>query len=441
MSGPCDTSPQPRGFGRRHLIHAGLGGFFGLSLPALRRLQAGGGTAATGRSAVIYVELAGGPAQHETYDPKPLAPAEFRGSLRAIPTAVPGIEFSELMAEQAKIADRLAVIRSVSHTSGSHETSAHLAQTGYFLRNNQSRSNEMPCVGAVASRVRGGNAPGLPAFVAIPRGMRFGGAAWLGAGYSPYETVNDPNKSPFTVPNISLARGLTPRRLADRRGLLAELDGARRLHDAHGTAAAMDTLSGEAFELLTGDSARRAFDIDREPPAIRDRYGRNSVGQGMLLARRLVEHGVLFVTVRVPGWDDHKDLEKSMRKRAPQYDRALAALVADLGERGLDRDVLVVAMGEFGRTPKVNKTAGRDHWGRVMSVLMAGGGLSMGQAIGATDSRGAAPTASPYRPQHVLAMVYRHLGIDLDTTLEDDAGRPWHLLAERGLIGELLPRS
>lgn len=425
---------------RRHLLHAGLGGMVGLSLPTLRRLQAESALdgAPAGKAAVIYVELAGGPTQHETYDPKPLAPVEVRGPLRAIPTTVAGIEFSELMAAQARIADRLAIIRSVTHNSGSHETSAHLAQTGWYLRNNQSRQNEMPCVGAIAAHVRGRSAPGLPAFVAIPRGMRFGGPAWLGAAFAPYETVNDANKAPFKVPNIGLARGLTPERLADRQGLLAELDRARRLHDTQGTTAAMDTLAAEAFEMLTGEGARKAFDIDKERGAIRDRYGRNPIGQSMLLARRLVEHGVMFVTVRVPGWDDHKDIEKSMRGKGPRYDQAIAALVSDLVERGLDRDVLVVAMGEFGRTPKVNKTAGRDHWGRVMSVLMAGGGLRMGQVVGATDSTGAAATASPYRPQHVLAMIYRHLGIDPAMTLEDNAGRPWHLLAERGLIGELV---
>lgn len=425
---------------RRHLLHAGLGGTIGLSLPTLHRLRAAHGATggSGGKTAVIYVELAGGPAQHETYDPKPRASREVRGSLRAIPTSVPGVEFSELMTEQARIADKLAVIRSVTHNSGSHDTSAHLTQTGWFLRNNQSRQNEMPSVGAVAAHLRGRSTAGLPAFVAIPRGMRFGGAAWLGAGFAPYETVNDPNKKPFVVPNISLARGLTTQRLADRQGLLAELDGVRRLRDTQGAAVAMDTLADEAFEMLTGDGARRAFDIDTEKPAVRDRYGRHPIGQSMLLARRLVEHGVMFVTVRVPGWDDHKDLEKSMRKRLPAYDRGIAALVADLSERGMDRDVLVVAMGEFGRTPKVNKTAGRDHWGRVMSVVMAGGGLRMGQAVGSSDANGASPHESPYRPQNVLTMVYRHLGIDPDTTLEDNAGRPWHLLAERGLIHELV---
>ena len=440
MSGCSEIGAARDRFHRRHLLHSGLGGMIGLSLPALRRLQAeslaAGSSAKT--AAVIYVELAGGPAQHETYDPKPRATAEVRGPLRAIPTNVPGIEFSELMAEQAKIADKLAIIRSVTHNSGSHETSAHLAQTGWSLRNNQSRQNEMPCVGAVAAHLRGRNRPGLPAFVAIPRGMRFGGAAWLGAGFAPYETVNDPNKTPFTVPNISLARGLTPERLADRQSLLADLDQARNLRDTAGTVLAMDTLADEAFEMLTGDGARRAFDIDQEDAKIRKVYGRNPVGQSMLLARRLVEHGVMFVTVRVPGWDDHKDIEKSMRGKGGRYDQAIAALVGDLGERGLDRDVLVVAMGEFGRTPKINKTAGRDHWGRVMSVLVAGGGLKMGQVIGATDANGAAANAAPYRPQHVLAMIYRHLGINPDTTLEDKTGRPWHLLAERGLIREMV---
>jgi hypothetical protein len=426
-------SPFCDGISRRHLLKAGV---LGLTVADIRRLQAATGMPAR-KTAVIFVELAGGPTQHETYDPKPLAPSEFRGPLGVVGTNVPGIQFSELMAEQAKIADKLAVIRSITHNSGSHGTSSHLTQTGYYLRNNQNRENEMPCVGSVVSRLRGSNAAGLPAFVSLPNTMRYGRPAWLGSGYAAFETVKDPSKPNFQVPNISLARGLTPERLADRQSLLGELDASRRIYDTAGTADAVDQFTGEAFDLLSGDGARTAFDIEQEDRRTRDRYGRSAVGQNMLLARRLVERGVTFVTVRVTGWDDHNKIAAAMKKKGPDYDRGIAALVSDLHDRGMDRDVLVVSMGEFGRTPKVNKNAGRDHWGKVMSVLLAGGGLKTGQVVGASDTNGAAPAESPYRPENVLAMIYRHLGIDPALTLLDHTGRPRHLLAERGLVSEL----
>jgi hypothetical protein len=427
-------SPFCDGVSRRHLLKAGV---LGLTVADLRRLQAATGTPPR-KTAVIFVELAGGPTQHETYDPKPLAPSEFRGPLGVVGTNVAGITFSELMAEQARIADKLAVIRSITHDSGSHGTSSHLTQTGYYLRNKQNLGNEMPCVGSVVSRLRGSNTPGLPAFVSLPVAMRYGRPAWLGPGHAAFETVNDPSKPNFTVPNISLARGLTPQRLSDRQSLLANLDAARRVHDAAGTAEAVDQFTGEAFEMLSGEGARIAFAIEQESDTTRERYGLNAVGQNMLLARRLVERGVAFVTVRVTGWDDHSKIEAAMKRKGPGYDRGIAALVSDLHDRGMDRDVLVVSMGEFGRTPKVNANAGRDHWGKVMSVMMAGGGLRTGQVVGASDQNGAAPAERPYRPENVLAMVYRHLGIDPSLTIDDHTGRPRHLLGEHGLVSELV---
>ena len=433
---------------RRNFLSAGTLALGGLTLADLLRLQASAGESGSGKPAkrhaasVIFIEMAGGPSHFETYDPKPDAPAEYRGPLRSIATSLPGVRFCESLPRQAKLAKRLAVIRSIHHDSSAHETSAHLTQTGYYLRDRQNRENEMPSAGSVTAMLHGPNRPGVPAYVAIPRVMRSGSAAYLGPGFNPFETIADPGKPKFEVNNLSLVKGMSLQRLDDRRHLLTALDRTRRdvdaLVDRKGHAAAVDQFSEQAFELVTGKRARQAFDIDREDPRSRDRYGRNSTGQSMLLARRLVEAGVSFVTVRVGGWDDHVDLAKKLRPRAADFDQAVAAILGDLYERGLERQVMLVAMGEFGRTPRFNKKKGRDHWGSVMSVMMAGGGLKVGQVVGASNRKGEVPAESPYRPENVLATVYRHLGIDTAQTFDDLAGRPRYVLEERGVIKELV---
>ncbi|MGF1580477.1 MAG: DUF1501 domain-containing protein [Gemmataceae bacterium] len=433
------------GISRRGLIKAGLGGFIGLSMADLLRLQADS-AAHNSRpdTAVIFLELAGGPTQHETYDPKPNAPQEYRGPLRAIQTNVPGIQLSEFMAEQARVMDKIAVIRSIHHDSGSHGTSSHLTQTGYYLQDRQNRANEKPCIGSVTARVRGANASGMPAFVSIPTAMRYGNASYFGQGYNPYQTGSySSSVANFRARNLSLIGGMSMDRLDNRRSLLASFDEGRRIVDNENLGEAMDQFNQQAFEMVTGDRAREAFDLSSEDERTRQRYGmeRRGMGQGALLARRLVERGVTFVTVRMNtngSWDDHNGIANRMRAKGPHYDLAVAALVEDLHQRGLARKVMVVAMGEFGRTPRVNRNAGRDHWGRVMSVMVAGGGLRTGQAIGASDSKGATPADQPYRPENVLAMVYRHLGIDPATTFPDPTGRPRYLLEERELIRELI---
>lgn len=429
------------GMTRRGLIQAGLGGLASLTLPELLRLQANAAVSrqqATREAAVIFLELAGGPTQHETYDPKPRAPKEYRGPLTAIDTALPGVQFSQYMTEQARILPKLAIVRSVHHESGSHETSSHLVQTGYYLQNRQNRDNEMPCFGSVAAHVRGAVTRGLPTFAALPQSMRYGRAGYLDKACNPFETMTDPSTRKFEVRNLSLQRGITAERLDDRRHLLDSFEASRRLADTQGVADAMDRFSHAAFDMVTGKLARAAFRIEAEDPRTRDVYGRNSIGQSLLLARRLVEHGVTVVTARVTGWDDHNDIARGMRQKGPAYDRGLAALVQDLHDRGLDRRVLVVGMGEFGRTPRVNENAGRDHWGQVMSVVLAGGGLRTGQVIGASDRHGTVPLERPYRPENVLAMIYRHLGIDAGATFTDNAGRPRYILERRELISELL---
>ena len=423
------------GVSRRGIVKAGLTGLAGLSLPELLRLEAQAASPnSKSDAAVIFLELAGGPTQHETYDPKPDAPAEYRGPLGTVTTNVSGIQFSELMSEQARIMDKLVILRGVHHDSGSHSTSAHLTQTGYYLRDRQSRINDMPCIGSVAARVRGSGQPGVPPFVSIPSIMRYGGAAWIGKGYRPFETTKSADSKPFEVSNLTLIGGMTRERLRNRRTLLEGFDQARRIVDTQGAADAQDAFTRQAFDMVTGDKAREAFDIAAEPDATRDRYGRTSIGQNILLARRLVERGVRFVSVRVNtlgSWDDHTGVEKRMKTKGPAYDQGVASLVSDLHERGMARDVMVVAMGEFGRTPKVNKNAGRDHWGRVMSVLLAGGNLNTGQIIGASDPNGGVPVDRPYRPENVLATLYHHLGIDPAITLTDNTGRPRYLLEER----------
>ncbi len=428
------------GIARRSFLKAGFLGLGGLSLPEVLRLRAASANdAAADAKAVIFVELAGGPSQFETYDPKPHAPVEYRGEFGVVATNIPGVMFSELMVQQAKVMDKLSIVRSVHHQSNSHDPSSHLSQTGYYKRGpkgGRSSADTMPCFGSVIAKVRGSNVSGLPAYVAVPNTMRNGYAAYLGKSYNPFETVADPGKPNFKVPNLSLGSGLTDARFDDRRGLLSTLDSQRRLLDLEGSSTAVDQFREQSFELVTGTRARAAFDIQAEADTLRDSYGRNSTGQSLLMARRLVEAGVTCVTVRVTGWDDHTKLARGLRQRGPAYDRGMAALVGDLYERGLNDQVLVVAMGEFGRTPRYNDNAGRDHWGAVMSVLLAGGGLQPG-IVGASNSRGEVPAAAAYRPENVLAMIYRHLGIDPHLTFNDFAGRPRFVLEECGLITEL----
>ena len=416
-------------------------------MPQLLKLQAASAAERESKvdgsldTAVIYLEQAGGPTQHETYDPKPNAPIEYRGPFNAVPTALPGYSFCELMSKQAAIADKLAIIRSIHHNSSSHGTSSHMTQTGYYLNDNQNRNNEMPSIGSYAMRIRGANADGVPAFVSVPQSMRYGRAAWLGKGNNPLETSRSADDKRFEVPNLTLLKGIDENRLADRRSLLSGFDAAKRIVDNHGAAEATDEFTRQAFDMVTGDAARKAFAIDEEDDATRDRYGRNSIGQNVLLAKRLVERGVTFVTVRVNtlgSWDDHTGIEKRMNAKGPAMDQAIASLVTDLYETGLHQKVMVVAMGEFGRTPRVNKNAGRDHWGRVMSVMMSGGDLKVGQVVGASDSTGSVPVESPYRPENVLALMYRHLGIDPSLTFPDNAGRPRYLLETHELISELI---
>jgi hypothetical protein len=421
---------------RRSCLQTGLFGLGGLALPNLLRLRSAS-AAARRETSVIFVQLGGGASHFETYDPKPEAPAEYRGALAPIETNIPSVRFCELLPEQAKIADRLAIVRSVTHREASH-IALHMVESGYFLKSIvNARNGEMPAVGSVVARVRGKAPGGLPGFVSLPKPNAYCGPAHLGKQFTFFDVNSDPNAADFQVNNLGLAKDLSSERLSARRELLSSLGGQQGV-DGVSSAESLDAFHRQAIDLLTSERTRLAFDIAREAPKTRDRYGRNAFGQRMLLARRLVASGVPFVMVRMADWDDHDNLVRRMKDRCPMYDQGMAALITDLAERGMNRDVLVVAMGEFGRTPRVNQNGGRDHWPSVMSVLLAGGNYKMGQVIGASDDNGAHPAAAPYKPENVLAMVYRHLGIDPGQSFPDFTGRPRYVLEERGLISELL---
>ncbi len=437
----CDGQP------RRDFLKAGFLGLGGLSLSDLFRLRSA--TAAPSRpspsTAVIFVELAGGPSQFETYDPKPDAPAAYRGPFTSTPTNVPGVHLSSAMAEQAKAMDKLAVIRSLHSDTRHHRKGEHLFVTGHYPDTDPNNKNLAPSVGSYVAKMRGSEKEGLPAYVGVPNVGRYGDASYLGAAYNPFEVRSNPASDNFRVRNLSPVGRLDASRLEDRSALLKELDQTRRAVDQNSVADAMDAFNERAVDIVTGEHAQQAFAIDQEPRSLRERYGMSRTGQSMLLARRLVESGVPFVTVRTGRWDDHWDLPEAFNKQHVHFDRAMAALVNDLHERGLAKDVMVVAMGEFGRTPKVNDgrngtrgPGGRHHWGRVMSGVMAGGGLPGGTVVGASDDKGGEPVEAPYRPENVLAMVYRHLGLDPSRKFKDNTGRPRYVLDNRGLIKELV---
>ena len=422
---------------RRDFLRIGSLTFGGLTLADLLRHRAVQAQPSPD-TAVIFIELDGGPSHFETYDPKPEAPPEYRGPFQTINTSVSGANFSELMIEQSRVMDKMAVVRSVSHTSADHGNAAHLINTGYYRRNGQCGPQEMPGVGAYSARMGNQPAKGVPPYVALLGTMRYGAASYLGKAFNPFTVDQDPNAANFNVHNLTCPPNLDFERIQSRRHLQRTLDRHKRINDLAGTSLAMDQFTQRAFEIVSTAKAADAFNLNKESEATRNHYGRTHIGQAMLLARRLVEAGVTFVSVRDREWDDHGQIEGRMKILRPRFDRALAALITDLYQRGLDRRVLLVAMGEFGRTPRINRNAGRDHWAPVMSVVFSGGSLRMGQIIGSSTALGDAPKDNPYRPAHVLSMVYRHLGIDSSITFPDFSGRPRYLLEHHDWIHPLI---
>lgn len=437
---------------RRAFVRAGLTGISTLGLADLLRLGAAEGVNPAPGKSVILLWLWGGPSHLDTFDLKPESPVEFRGEFRPIPTSVPGLEICELLPRLARLGRHFSILRSLHHDSPGHVNSTHTMLTGHpgELEETPPYRPRYPDFHSVVQKELGPRFPGLPAQVALPS-LRYGGSAYLGVGLEPFPIAQDPNAANFGVP--SLAFDLSRARLGERLSLLEHFDSMARSADATGTVAGLDRYQAEALSILTSGAARTALDLSREHPKVRDRYGRHIVGQRCLLARRLVEAGVRIVTVdfpHVPGqkafsWDDHAsvwNIFEQMKIRLPVLDQVVSALIGDLEERGRLKDVLVLVMGEMSHTPRINYfngQPGREHWGRSMSVLLAGGGLRMGQAVGSTNRTGEEPLARPCTPGDLLATLYQALGVPLDRHYVDHLGRPISLLPAGGRpIAELV---
>jgi hypothetical protein len=446
------------GLNRRSFLQLGVAGMASVGLPGLLRARSASAATASARkdTAVILLWLDGGPGHMDMYDMKPDAPAEYRGLWKPIRTKVPGFDVTELFPKQATITDKFSMVRSLHHDTGDHFAGGHRMLTtkdmGVSGANNLGK---FPGIGAVVERELGPRRRGMPGYVGLPYassiGLRPGyfGAHFLGSQYNPYETGGDPNSPSFRVQNLNLAAGLSLRRLENRRSLVRHFDTARRSIDQLPASRAMDRFSREAFDFVTSPAARRAFDIGKEDPRARARYGRTSWGQSTLLARRLVEAGSTFVTVHLGGWDHHWDLQKGYENYLPQVDAAVHGLFTDLEDRGLLQTTLVVLCGEFSRTPKMNDggnggaprsmgTPGRDHWGHSMFCLMGGGGVKGGVVVGSTDRLGTRPHTRPLTPCNVHATIYQVLGIDPKLQLLDPSGRPVSVLDDPTPIAELL---
>jgi hypothetical protein len=379
---------------------------------------------------VIWLWLGGGPTHIETFDPKMTAPAEYRSTVGAVKSNVPGIELGGVFPKMATVADKMTFVRSFAHGNSGHGGGTHWVMTGYDFP--PADNNEVPAkpgLGSILARVRGANnrQTGLPTYVRLS-GIYGDGPAWLGPAFGPFDTSGDSRN------NMNLRVALE--QLSDRRSLLKSFDTLDRNLDKKGLARGLDSFEGQAFDLILS-RAREVFDVQREDPRTRDRYG-PGLGEQLLLARRLCEAGVGFVTLHYGGWDMHGQIMQSMKGLAPQLDHAVATLVEDLSARGLDQEVLLVITGEFGRTPRINGGAGRDHWAPLSTLALAGGGLKMGQVVGESSEKAEVPKSRAISPQDLMATVFHILGIPPEIQFQDPSGRPTSMLDGGRPIAELI---
>ena len=430
---------------RRWFLQTGLAGMAGLSLPGLLQQQAAASEAGrpTDKKSVILFWLSGGPSHIDMWDPKPDAPSEIRGPYDSIPTKLPGVRVCEHLPLTAKLMDKLTLIRSVDCSASNHTPITMQACNELARRTNDGKDGAgFPSMGSIAAKFRGPNAPGMPAFVALAKSMKADvwGAGHMGGDFEPVQGDD-------LAGRLKLPKGLTVNRLEDRRSLLTDLGRLKRTLDDSEAVAASDRYTQQAYNTLITGRAQKAFNIDEETPAMRDFYGRHSMGQKALLARRLVEAGTSFVLVS-GAWgyfDHHGDevrwggIKKGLTPLLPRVDQTLNAIVTDLKQRGLLDSTLVLMLGEFGRSPVMTKTAGRGHWAKVMSMIVAGGGMRHGQVIGATDCKGYDIASRPVRPGDLAATVFHHLGIPTNTHWENTQGRPVPIVTQGGkVIRELI---
>jgi hypothetical protein len=419
------------GVHRRDFLTAGAAGLLGLTLPDMLRAESAGGTTSAARPAtgVIQIWLSGGPATIDMWDLKPDAPEEFRGEFRPIDTAVPGVAITEHLPGLARVMNHCALVRSLGHTITAHEPGTTYMATG----NRPSPALEYPPLGSLAARVlspRQG-VPPYVTFAALREGVAGAGPGYVGPAYGPFEVEGEPGRGEFQAHGVSLPSGFSPGDLEQREALRRRFDRGLRTLESTDVLAGLDRFHRQALEVLHSDRVRTALDLAREPDLIRDDYGRSSLGQGLLAARRLIEAGARFVTLGVGGWDTHGDNFRSLRDLLlPPLDKALAALIRDLSARGLLDETIVLCAGEFGRTPRVNGQAGRDHWARSMSVFLAGGGIPGGTVVGATDERGIAPSRDACSPDDLAATVFKRLGFPSRHEVRSASGRPIAIFRE-----------
>lgn len=435
----CADFWRSRQLSRRQMLTAGTLGTLGLTLPGLWDAQAASGLRGTAKSVILLYQW-GGPSHLETFDMKPNGPEESRGQFKPIASNVPGVQVCELLPRFAQVMDRFSVIRSITHQFRNHNPPGYYGLTGHAPPKDDQRLRDTPDLfphyGSVVDYLK--PAPKeIPSFVAMPAVIHDGsvvpgqGASFLGKKHDPLLILRDPNAADFRLPELSLPQNISLDRLNDRRGLLDSLDRQVGLVERLPAAKGLEAYHERAFSMLSSPKVKQAFDLTQEPAKVRDEYGRTMFGQSCLLARRLVEIGVPVVTAyycRPSGgfiWDTHKDNFPELKNvLLPTTDQTVPTLIRDLEQRGLLKDTLVIWMGEFGRTPKINKEAGRDHWSDCYTALMAGGGIKGGFVYGASDAEGAYPTENPVKPDNIAGTLYRALGIDPHTELRDLQNRP-----------------
>ena len=463
--------PSTNKIDRRELLRLGLGGFTSLSMPGLFNLRSQGATDKhSEKTAIILVWLRGGCSHLDTFDPKPDAPAEYRGPFKQINTKVPGIQLTELLPGLASIADKYTLLRSIAHSGGGHPAGSLQMLSGDPDAQDKP-GPRYPDWMSIVNYLRSGDAKGIPNYIAVNPVDRYdsftiAGSTYLGGGYDAFKILGDPNNPKFSIPNIGLKDDAQRDRLAERIGLRKSLSQILKSIDDSSNSLAMDQFERQALDMFLSSKAQTAFNLSLESAKVRERYGMNSWGQQCLMARRLVESGVDIVTTefdgplcgRVANWDDHAvnhHVFDALKYRAPFFDQAVTALIEDVYARGLDKRVLVAVGGEFGRTPRISHVAssgggvasaaagvvqpGRDHWPRAGSFLFAGGGIQTGQIIGATDKKGEDPISRKVSPEDFLATIYQHLGIDYkNITLKDFSGRPTPIIRSGEAIAELI---
>jgi uncharacterized protein (DUF1501 family) len=425
---------------RRSFLHVGLVGGLGLTLADFFRLQARADRppAAAKKDApaqsVIHIFLPGGMAHQESFDPKPYAPIEYRGEMGTIPTKLDGVVFNECLKQTAQVADKICVCRSMTHGEAAHERGTHNMFTGY----RPSPALVFPSMGSVVSHEYGPR-NNLPPYVCIPnQPTTYAGTGYLSSAFSPFSLGSDPANAGFTVQDLNLPNGIDDKRFGTRRSMLEAVNDHFASKEKADGLEAMDTFYQRAYSLIGSQKAREAFNINAEPAPVRDEYGRNPAGQRMLLARRLVAAGVRFVSLTYGGWDMHGAIKDGMAGQLPAFDQGFAALVRDLDRTGLLGSTLIMISSEFGRTPKINATAGRDHWPKVFSVVLAGGGLKKGLVYGSSDATASEPENDPLTVEDLAATIYHQLGINHEKKLMAPGDRPIDIVRDGAVRKDLI---